>query len=133
MRVTMQKLVEICGRAGLTVTSVAEDRDEVHCVHDRWPDDVITVTADGAILEGALSSAAADVEDLWPGRDPEDGAIALLSTSLHAVLHARHVTPTAVVLGDSITWEVKPPEQFPRIDPSTGSAHWVAPRRDGHR
>ena len=40
--------------------------------------------ADGAVLEGVLSSAVADVEYLWPGRDPEDGAMALLSTSLHA-------------------------------------------------
>jgi hypothetical protein len=35
MRVTMQKLAEICRRAGLTITSVAEDLDEVHCVRRR--------------------------------------------------------------------------------------------------
>ncbi|KQX64394.1 hypothetical protein ASD06_09425 [Angustibacter sp. Root456] len=129
----MQELAEICRRAGLTVASVADDLDEVRCVHDRWPDDVITVAADRAVLERGLSSAAADVEDLWPGRDPDDGAIALLSTSLHAVLDARYAIATRVVLGDSPTWEVTPPDQFPQRGPSTGPAHWVAPRRDGHR
>ncbi|KQX64403.1 hypothetical protein ASD06_09475 [Angustibacter sp. Root456] len=133
MRVTMQKLAEICRRAGLTVTSVAEDLDEVHCVHDRWPDGVVSVAADGAVLEGALSGAAADVEYLWPGRDPEDGAMALLSTSLHAVLDARFATPTRAVLGGSLTWEVTPPEQFPQRGRSPGPAHWEAPRRDRHR
>ena len=133
MRVTMQKLAELCRRAGLTVTSVAEDLDEVHCVHDRWPDDVITVAADRAVLEVALSTAAGDVDDLWPGRDPEDGAIALLSTSLHAALDARRTTPTKAVLGDSPTWKVMPPEQLPQRGPSTGLAHWEAPPRDGHR
>ena len=106
MRATMQKLVEICGRAGLTITSVEKDLDE--------------------------SGAAADVDDVWPGRDPEDGAIALLSTSLHAALDARRTTPTKAVLGDSPTWKVMPPEQ-PQRDPSTGPAHWEAPPRDGHR
>jgi hypothetical protein len=133
MRVTVQKLAEICRRAGLTVTSVAEDLDEVHCVHDRWPDGVVSVAADGAVLEGVLSSAVADVEYLWPGRDPEDGAMALLSTSLHAVLDARFVTPTRAVLGDSLTWEVMPPEQLPQRGPSTGPAHWEASPRNGHR
>jgi hypothetical protein len=132
MRVTMQSVAEICRRAGLTITSVEEDLDEVHCVHDRWPDDVIAVAADRAVLARELSGAAADVDDLWPGRDPEDGAIALLSTSLHAALHARRTTPTKAVLGDSPTWKVMPLEQ-PQRGPSTGPAHWEAPPRDGHR
>lgn len=128
-RSTTQTLVELCRRAELVVSDVQADRGEVQCLHHRWPEP-IAVAADAAALADALVLARNDVDDLWPGRDADDGALALVSTALEAAIDSRHTAPRRIDFVGS-RWQVTPPDQPPRRGSTADGAHWVAPPRRG--
>lgn len=129
---TLGTLIEICRRADLEISATADRPLPVAARYARWPHRTFEVTIDDdESLVRALNRAASDVEDLWPGRDREEGALTLLSTSLRAALDSRQTAPRTVTFDGSGLWVTTPQEETPGSGSRRTERRWMAPRRTG--
>lgn len=129
-----ETLARVCQQAGLKRVTAAGAGPHVSCdailavgcEHVTWPGLAFTVTASDQDLLACLKSAATDVDDLWPGRDPRDGTIALLATNLQATLDARFSVPAEVALSSACRWVATPLETRPSIGQGGDDDEWRA-------
>lgn len=104
-------LAEVAARAGLLPGDESVP-GQLGCVYPaRWPGVSFAVVADPRHLRAALTAAAADVDDLWPGRATDDGALSLVAIGLQEMLDVRRDAPAAVVLAPSGGWVTEPVER----------------------
>lgn len=125
MHVTAEALLDLCLRAELGVTP-GETAYDVRARHDRWPNQTFLVVADERALSAALHASGDDVEELWPGLDRVDGALALLATSLRAALDVRRSAPEQVAFSHAGMWVVTPADDAPDAVGDTDGVRWSA-------
>ncbi len=135
MHVNLPSLLDVCRRAGLSVVLPAdgvdddagEDANRVPCRTSAWDGLVFTVVAAPDALNLSIEQAVSDVEHLWPGRDPAEGAIALISTALQAAVESRLSPPKTVTLDGTGAWIITPPETWPSTKDMPLQTEWRAP------
>jgi hypothetical protein len=117
------KLEEVCRRSGLEPLAASSHAPtgEVRCRSAAFDGAEVVVVAAPDVLEASIHQAAAEVPHLWPGREARDGALALLATSLQAVIEARREAPRSVRLSANGLWRATPAETFPPTDPPPSS------------
>lgn len=134
MHLKRPSLVDVCRRAGLSLGQPAigegADADQkstsVTCRSPAWGDLDFTVVAPSDVFMLSLEQAASDVDDLFPGRNRVDGAIALLSTALQAAVESRLSPPEIVALVGPGSWTVTPPETWPSAEHPPQETEWHA-------
>lgn len=108
MHLRMTKLQEITDRANLS--PLANDDLSGVFIYERWPEAQIHVRASSSDIQMALARLHQDVDDVWPGRDANDGSISLLAIALESVIAARRTPPAEIVLTASGSWIASPTE-----------------------